>query len=150
MQALINAGNWRTADQVVLDDVERWSYTANEVLAKNHYFGGIHNGLNEGWQILPWTGFHFSIVRESPCGSAAEHTSGRRVSIHYFREPLGSSHLVFLGRTPRGCRSKQPGWLGHVLLVLHGQRRMGETHEQMDLCVTNYAWQFPGSRAHVP
>ena len=52
-QQLINAGNWRSADQVVLDDVERWSYTANEVLGKNHYFSGIHNGLNVGWQILP-------------------------------------------------------------------------------------------------
>ena len=38
---LINAGNWRTADQVILDDVERWSYTANEVIGKNHYFTAI-------------------------------------------------------------------------------------------------------------
>ena len=49
---LINAGNWRTADQVILDDVERWSYTANEVIGKNHYFTGLHKGVNAGWQIL--------------------------------------------------------------------------------------------------
>jgi hypothetical protein len=48
---LINAGNWRTADQVILDDVERWSYTANDVIGKNQYFQGLHNGVNAGWQI---------------------------------------------------------------------------------------------------
>lgn len=66
---LINAGNWRTADQVVLDDVERWSYTANEVIGKNHYFGGIHNGLNVGWQILPGQVFTSKSFTKDPHGS---------------------------------------------------------------------------------
>jgi hypothetical protein len=48
---IINAGNWRTADEIILDDVERWSYTANEVIAKNHYFNGLHEGPDAGWQI---------------------------------------------------------------------------------------------------
>jgi hypothetical protein len=48
---LINAGNWRSADQVVLDDVERWSYTANEIIGKNHYFATLHQGANSGWQV---------------------------------------------------------------------------------------------------
>ena len=49
---LINAGNWKTVDELT-EDAERWSYTANEVIGKNHYFGGQHKGLNVGWQILP-------------------------------------------------------------------------------------------------
>jgi hypothetical protein len=49
---LINAGNWRTVDQFLVDDAERWSYTANEVIAKNHYFASFHSGANRGWQIL--------------------------------------------------------------------------------------------------
>jgi hypothetical protein len=48
---LINAGNWRTADPIRLNDIERWSYTANQVDAKNHYFGGVHKGPNEGWAV---------------------------------------------------------------------------------------------------
>jgi hypothetical protein len=48
---VINAGNWRTADTLRLNDAERWSYTANEVMAVNRYFGGIHKGPNEGWSI---------------------------------------------------------------------------------------------------
>ena len=48
---LINAGNWRTADQVILDDVERWSYTSNEIIGKNHFFAGLHNGTNANWEI---------------------------------------------------------------------------------------------------
>ncbi len=39
---LINAGNWRTADQARLLDAERWSYTANEVIAVNQYYGPVH------------------------------------------------------------------------------------------------------------
>ncbi len=48
---LINAGNWQTADMVKLNDAERWSYTANQVLAVNRYFDGIHIGRNNGWAI---------------------------------------------------------------------------------------------------
>jgi len=66
---LINAGNWRTADQTVLDDAERWSYTANEVVAKNHYFGGLHNGINRGWQILPGQVFTNRSFTREPMGS---------------------------------------------------------------------------------
>lgn len=66
---LILAGNWRTADQVVLDDVERWSYTANDVVGKNHYFTGVHNGLNTGWQILPGQVYTSRSWTKEPLGS---------------------------------------------------------------------------------
>ena len=66
---LVNAGNWRTADQVILDDVERWSYTANEVIAKDHYFTGIHNGINNGWQILPGQVYTSRSFTKDPIGS---------------------------------------------------------------------------------
>ena len=40
---LINAGNWHTASAAKLYDIERWSYTANEVTGANRYFnGGSH------------------------------------------------------------------------------------------------------------
>lgn len=50
---LINAMNWRSADQVVLDDIERWTYTANQVSAVNFYTGGTHVGQDNGWRINP-------------------------------------------------------------------------------------------------
>lgn len=51
-QQLINAGNWRTADMYSLNDAERWSYTATEVLAVNRYYnGGVHLGAMRGWAI---------------------------------------------------------------------------------------------------
>ncbi len=40
---LINAGNWHTANAAKLYDIERWSYTANDVVGANRYFnGGSH------------------------------------------------------------------------------------------------------------
>ena len=51
-QQLVNAGNWRTADNVTMLDAERWSYTANEVLAVNRYYGGAHEGQHNGWAIV--------------------------------------------------------------------------------------------------
>ncbi|MCW5941485.1 MAG: hypothetical protein KIS66_04595 [Fimbriimonadaceae bacterium] len=51
-KALVNAGNWRTASSERLFDAERWTYTANQVDAVNHYFGGLHRGPNEGWAIV--------------------------------------------------------------------------------------------------
>jgi hypothetical protein len=49
---LINAGNWKSVDPVLVDDAERYSYTANEVIGKNAYYGSVHAGINIGWQIL--------------------------------------------------------------------------------------------------
>lgn len=45
---LVNAGNWRTANQVKMLDCERWSYTANEVQGVNRYIGGAHINPTEG------------------------------------------------------------------------------------------------------
>ena len=66
---LINAGNWKTADQAVLNDAERWSYSANEVIGKNHYFEGLHNGVNVGWQILGGQAFTSKSFTRNPYNS---------------------------------------------------------------------------------
>jgi len=50
---LVNAMNWRSADPVKLDDLERWTYTATDVSATNSYFGGLHVGKNNGFRIDP-------------------------------------------------------------------------------------------------
>jgi hypothetical protein len=50
---LINAMNWRSADPVKLDDLERWTYTATDVPAANIYYGGLHVGKNNGYRIDP-------------------------------------------------------------------------------------------------
>jgi hypothetical protein len=49
---LINAGNWKGVDPSTEQDVEYWSYTANDVIGRNFYASGIHVGPNDGWQIL--------------------------------------------------------------------------------------------------
>ena len=49
---LINAGNWITADNIRLNDAERYSYTPTDILAVNRYFSGIHQGPNGGWAIM--------------------------------------------------------------------------------------------------
>ncbi len=48
---LVNAGNWRTADQLRLNDLERYTYTSCEVEAVNRYFDPGHTGENSGWRI---------------------------------------------------------------------------------------------------
>jgi len=55
---LVNASNWVTADPVHLNDLERYTYTADDVLAVNKYTGGVHTGDNNGWRIDP--GHHFT------------------------------------------------------------------------------------------
>ena len=48
---LINASNWITADSARLNDVERYTDTAADVLAVNKYYAGIHQGNNTSWRI---------------------------------------------------------------------------------------------------
>jgi hypothetical protein len=67
-QQLINAGNWRPADPVKLFDVERYSYTANEVMGVNRYFTGAHEGKDNGWAIRPGDKFTNNSVLRDPRG----------------------------------------------------------------------------------
>ena len=47
-KGLVNAGNWRTADQARLLDAERFSYAANDVIGVNRYYhGGSHSNPEE-------------------------------------------------------------------------------------------------------
>ena len=58
---LVNASNWFTADPIKLNDLERYTYTAADVIAVNKYYnGGVHLGDNNGWRIDP--GHHFTSV----------------------------------------------------------------------------------------
>lgn len=50
---LFNAGNWKTADGRVLDDLERYAYTAGDVIGVNRYVSALHKGEYEGWAIVP-------------------------------------------------------------------------------------------------
>lgn len=56
-KALINSGNWRTADQLHLLDLDRWSCDANDVIANNRYVTNIHVNPKEdnkaGYTIEP-------------------------------------------------------------------------------------------------
>ena len=47
---LVNAGNWRTANQARLLDLERYSYTANAVIGNNRYVNG---GAGPGAHVCP-------------------------------------------------------------------------------------------------
>jgi hypothetical protein len=49
---LFNAGNWRTADDVAMDDLERYSYTAGDVIGVNRYVSALHEGEYQGWAIV--------------------------------------------------------------------------------------------------
>ncbi len=63
---LVNAGNWRTADNVTMLDAERWSYTANDVMAVNRYYDAAHEGANSGWAICNGDRFVDSSVLLRP------------------------------------------------------------------------------------
>jgi hypothetical protein len=66
VKQLINAGNWKTASTVHLNDAERWSYTAADVDAANIYTGGIHKGPYDGWAIVKGDKFTSDSVLLNP------------------------------------------------------------------------------------
>ena len=50
---LFNAGNWRTADNLLLDDHERYSYAVDgAVIGLNRYTNSLHEGERKGWAIV--------------------------------------------------------------------------------------------------
>jgi len=48
---LVNACNWKAADERLLDAVERWSYTAGDMIDRHGYFSGRHSGTASGWSV---------------------------------------------------------------------------------------------------
>ncbi len=49
---LFNAGNWRTADNLLLDDHERYAYAIDgAVIGLNRYTTSRHEGQHQGWAI---------------------------------------------------------------------------------------------------
>ena len=66
VRQLVNAGNWKTGSTALLNDAERWSYTAAEVDAANVYNGGIHKGPNNGWAIVPGDQFTNESILRTP------------------------------------------------------------------------------------
>jgi hypothetical protein len=66
VKALINAGNWRTADAARLGDAERWSYLPGEVDASNVYTLGLHQGPNSGWAVMDGDRFTDGSVLHDP------------------------------------------------------------------------------------
>ncbi|MEM8776752.1 MAG: hypothetical protein AAGF53_17090 [Pseudomonadota bacterium] len=63
---LFNAGNWRTADDAVLDDLERYAYTSGEVVAVNRYVSRLHVGDYFGWAISNGDRFRDTGVLKQP------------------------------------------------------------------------------------
>jgi len=47
----VSASNWTTADNLLLGGVERWTYTAADVIDKHGYFGGKHEGEASGYSV---------------------------------------------------------------------------------------------------
>lgn len=45
--------SWRTADKQLLEDIERWTYTVNDVLTQNIYFQSGHEGQFRIYRIDP-------------------------------------------------------------------------------------------------
>jgi hypothetical protein len=50
---LICAGNWRTANDTLMLDAERYASTVTDVIAKNHYFQGVHEGPTRTYAVSP-------------------------------------------------------------------------------------------------
>jgi hypothetical protein len=63
---IINAGNWRTADDVTMLDSERYSYDANEVIGCNKYKSTTHDGPKSGYLIMPGDTYANSSVLLNP------------------------------------------------------------------------------------
>ena len=63
---LINAGNWRTADDVRMMDAQRYADSVDEVLGVNRYVDGLHEGPNAGWAIVNGDKFTDDSVLLSP------------------------------------------------------------------------------------
>ena len=89
---LINAGNWKSASEARLGDLERWTYGASEVIAVNKYYnGGRHVGPDNGWRINPGGLFPEWIGGAESLGLADLVEAERGEADDHYGEYLGAS-----------------------------------------------------------
>ncbi len=50
---LVSCSNWRVADASLLDPLERWTYTAGDVMDHHGYFDHGHRGEASNWSVRP-------------------------------------------------------------------------------------------------
>ena len=50
-KSLISCSNWKTADAKVLDPIERYTYTAGDLIDRHGYFGGRHKGPRASFSV---------------------------------------------------------------------------------------------------
>ena len=48
---LVSASNWKTADAALLDGLERYTYTACDVIDRHGYFSGAHKGEGANYSV---------------------------------------------------------------------------------------------------
>ncbi|MEL7237924.1 MAG: hypothetical protein AAGK78_03610, partial [Planctomycetota bacterium] len=80
---LFNAGNWRTADDLLLDDLERWSYTAGDVIGINRYTTAKHEGEHTGWAVTNGQVFTNESTLYKP----------ERISVG-LKQPVGHPYII--------------------------------------------------------
>lgn len=64
--ALINAGNWKTAEPEKLNDAERYSYTPSDIIGVNRYYTTVHESETAGWAITKGDRFTDDSVLTRP------------------------------------------------------------------------------------
>jgi len=99
VRQLTNAMNWKSADKLTLDDVERWTYLANDVVAVNRYAGGVHRGDNNGYRPHD----RQSLAAVPPARAADQPQAGRRPTHDHHREHVGEPQPLS-GRGPDARR----------------------------------------------
>ncbi|MGB2821717.1 MAG: hypothetical protein WBF17_12095 [Phycisphaerae bacterium] len=50
-RGLVSCSNWQVADPAVLDTIERYTYTAGDVIDRHGYFGGQHTGDGASYSV---------------------------------------------------------------------------------------------------
>lgn len=63
---VINAGNWKTADPLRLNDLERYSYTGQDIIGVNRYTAARHEGQHVGWAVTRGQRYSNMSVTRNP------------------------------------------------------------------------------------
>ncbi len=51
VRQVVGPSNFHSADAVRLDDLQRWAWTAGDVIELNQFYGGLHQGNSSAWRI---------------------------------------------------------------------------------------------------
>ncbi|MCL2741517.1 MAG: hypothetical protein FWE70_05320, partial [Oscillospiraceae bacterium] len=144
VKALISCSNWTTASPKYLDAIERYTYTAGDIIDRHGYYTGTHTGPTSGYRVSPGDYFSDSSLLYEPWNSVTHLTKVEGYP-HMISETGWPSPNMYRAESVAvwSLYGSLEG-MDVITMFAVGSVNAEPATNKFAMCVPTVLWQFPG------